>query len=232
MSRKTQRAGAFASTGMLFAALFAFLGSGAHAEISAPADPYPGHSPTEIAADDGQRDAQSSDAGIETPEVRFVSSPVVQALPEKAPEAAVMPEDAASLRELVGAMPATADLSENLKCLAQAIYFESRGEPLAGQLAVARVIINRAASPQFPDDYCSVIKQKAQFSFVRQGRIPAANTASDAWNRAQKIARIAHQNLWESAAGDALFFHAGHVNPRWAHRKTALATIDDHIFYR
>jgi spore germination cell wall hydrolase CwlJ-like protein len=53
-----------------------------------------------------------------------------------------------------------------------------------------------------------------------------------AWARAVAIAQIAHQGLWESEAGEAVFFHARHVRPQWSQRKTRLAQIDTHIFYR
>ena len=164
---------------------------------------------------------------------RFVASEVVQDIPE---ESEVQPEapapDAGSLGELVAEVDTSGEMSREVTCLAQAVYFESRGEPLDGQLAVARVIINRADSSRFPNDYCSVVTQRSQFSFVRGGRIPSPNHGSAAWTRAKAIARIAHRDLWESAAGDALFFHARHVRPSWAGRMTARATIDNHIFYR
>lgn len=144
------------------------------------------------------------------------------------------PIHADSLLQLVGDMPVPADtgLTADMKCLAQAVYFESRGQPIEGQLAVAEVVINRAKSDLYPDDYCDVITQRAQFSFVHHGRIPRANESSDAWQRAVAIAEIAQQNLWQSRAADALYFHATYVNPRWAHQKTELAQIDAHIFYR
>lgn len=158
---------------------------------------------------------------------RFISQEIVQPLPEAAPAAS-----AGSLSELVAAMPAETDLSRDLLCLAQGIYFEARGEPLHGQLAVGQVIVNRAASGLFPGDYCSVITQRGQFSFVRGGRIPAVNETSVAWSRARALAQIAHRELWESEAGDALFFHATYVRPGWARGKIARATIDRHVFYR
>ena len=162
---------------------------------------------------------------------RFVAQEVVQPLPEdEALEERV--RDATSLHELVGDMPVEAELAPYMKCLAQAVYFEARGEPIAGQLAVARVVINRTASGLYPSDYCSVVTQRAQFSFVRNGRIPAADESSQAWLRAKAIAQIAHQELWESEAGDALFFHATYVRPSWARQKTQLAKIDTHVFYR
>jgi spore germination cell wall hydrolase CwlJ-like protein len=174
-----------------------------------------------------------SDADTPTqPEVRFVAEEVVQALPAQAEDAPAQPTHAASLRELVASMDASAPMSREVMCLAQAVYYESRGEPLEGQLAVARVIVNRAESGRFPEDYCAVVAQPGQFSFVRGGSIPMPNTGSVAWQRAQAIARIAHRDLWHSAADDSLYFHATHVRPSWAGRLTARATISRHVFYR
>ncbi|RPF72737.1 cell wall hydrolase [Aurantiacibacter spongiae] len=174
-------------------------------------------------------------SGAEQPEIRFVQGEVVQEVP---PQPVVIEPtehadtEAASLRELVGQMDGSAELPREVMCLAQAVYFEARGEPLDGQLAVARVIVNRADSSRFPDDYCSVITQRAQFSFVRGGHIPAPNRGTAAWRRAKAIARIADRDLWDSEADDALYFHATRIRPRWAGRLTARATIDSHIFYR
>jgi hypothetical protein len=139
-----------------------------------------------------------------------------------------------SLSQLVGDMPVPedAELAPDMKCLAQAVYFESRGEPIEGQLAVAEVVINRAKSDLYPDSYCDVITQPAQFSFVHRGRIPTADESSTAWQHAVAIAEIAQNNLWRSKAEGALYFHATYVNPRWAHQKVELAQIDTHIFYR
>ena len=159
----------------------------------------------------------------------FVEKEVVQPLPEKSEQPTV---DAASLAELVAAMPDRDTLSHEMECLAGAVYFESRGEPLAGQLAVAQVVINRADSGLFPADYCGVVYQRAQFSFVRGGAMPHIRRGSAAWQRAKAVARIAHEGLWESKAGDALYFHATHVSPRWRRSKQALATIESHVFYR
>jgi spore germination cell wall hydrolase CwlJ-like protein len=183
--------------------------------------------------------AQATDTGpavdvamplVEETVPQLVSQEVVQPLPEatESPERA----EAASLTELVARLDAPAQLSRQLECLAGAVYFESRGEPLSGQLAVAQVIINRADSGLFPTDYCGVVTQPSQFSFVKRGRMPAADRGSQAWQQAVKIARIAHEGLWESEAGDALYFHARYVKPKWSYRKQALATISTHIFYR
>jgi len=161
------------------------------------------------------------------PPVTFVSQEVAQPLP-----ATSATSRAASLAKLVETMPAGAGLSREMECLAGAIYFESRGEPLDGQLAVGQVIVNRAESGRFPADYCGVVYQKSQFSFVRGGTMPRIDRGSSAWHRASAIARIAHEGLWDSEAGDALFFHARYVKPSWSRTKIARATIDSHIFYR
>jgi spore germination cell wall hydrolase CwlJ-like protein len=227
MPRQTRRAGAFASAAMLFFAIFVSAeGSGAYAQSE-------GEIPVALAAATLVGEAAAPTQADD--QVRFVSSAVVQELPVDTSVAELVAgatHDHASLRELVDATSSDGELAGELKCLAQAVYFEARGEPLEGQLAVARVVVNRSASGQFPANYCGVVTQRAQFSFVRRGRIPEANEGSGAWRRAVRIARIAHQDLWPSDVGNALYFHAGHVRPGWAGRKVAMATIDSHIFYR
>lgn len=163
----------------------------------------------------------------------FVQGEVVQPLPQEDESATGSGlGEFASLRELVAATSVDAPLSDQLRCLAGAIYFESRGEPLDGQLAVAQVIINRTESGQFPSSYCSVVYQPHQFSFVKRGRMPAIKTSSQAWKNAKAIAHIAHRGEWDSEARDSLFFHAKYVSPSWSRRKVARATIQTHIFYR
>jgi len=167
--------------------------------------------------------------------IRFVSREVVQPLPvETAPAeyAADEPEGspASTLHALVEAMPVSGELSRDMHCLAGAIYFEARGEPLLGQLAVGRVVIERASSDRFPSSYCGVVYQPSQFSFVRRGSMPAIDTASPAWRNAQAIAKIAHEDLWESPAKGALFFHATSVKPGW--RLTRVGRVSSHVFYR
>lgn len=164
-----------------------------------------------------------------TQPVAFVAEEVVQPLP--AAPASVLTQ-AGSLPELVRMVDTSAALSDDLRCLAGAVYFEARGEPLTGQLAVAQVIINRSEDPRFPRSYCGVVAQPGQFSFMRGSRMPAIRTGSAAWTRAIAIAAIADKGMWQSEAGDAVFFHARYVRPSWSMRKTRLAQIDTHIFYR
>ena len=122
------------------------------------------------------------------------------------------------------------DVDAEKRCLAGAVYFESKGESLAGQLAVARVVINRAKSGRFASSLCGVVYQRGQFSFIRGESMPAIAEASRDWRRAVAIAEIAMADSWDSKAEGALYFHARRVSPNWG--KTRLASIDNHIFYR
>jgi spore germination cell wall hydrolase CwlJ-like protein len=135
-----------------------------------------------------------------------------------------------SLAELVAdhADSRTADAEQ--ECLAGAVYFEAKGEPLRGQLSVAEVILNRTRSGRFPASVCGVVKQRGQFSFVRGGRIPAVARASLAWKRAVAIAHIAREQLADGGAPRALFFHARRVSPGW--KLIRVAAVGNHIFYR
>jgi len=123
-------------------------------------------------------------------------------------------------------------LDEETACLATAVYFEARGESLEGQLAVARVVMNRAASGKYPPSWCATVKQPWQFSFVRNGRFPAADTGSNAWRKAQAIARLAVSNAVPSLSHDVLWYHANYVAPSWGRRLTRAEKIGTHIFYR
>ncbi len=137
---------------------------------------------------------------------------------------------AASLAELVEAVPVPANLSHDIECMAGAVYFEARSESLAGQLAVGRVIVARSASGRFPGSYCGVVMQPSQFSFVHGGAMPTINRASHTWQNAVRIALIAHRGAWKSPAEGALFFHAARVGTGLG--KTRVAQIDNHVFYR
>jgi spore germination cell wall hydrolase CwlJ-like protein len=161
-----------------------------------------------------------------------------KAEPEVAAHVAAAVEPAAaeslegqSLGELVTSF-AEADIKDGeQECLAGAIYFEAKGEPLEGQLAVAEVVINRAKSGRYPTTLCGVIKQKSQFSFIRGGRFPPIQKSSAAWRKAIAISHVAMQDLAESRAGSAMFFHATYVSPSWRGLKR-VAQVGNHIFYR
>jgi spore germination cell wall hydrolase CwlJ-like protein len=136
-----------------------------------------------------------------------------------------------TLADLVIAYAATQVADREQECLANAVYFEARSEPLEGQLAVAEVVMNRAASGRYPADLCSVITQKAQFSFIRKGKFPRANRDSEAWKKAVAIASIARQKLAPTLPGSVLWYHATYVSPSWGKRLTKQTQIGLHIFY-
>lgn len=140
------------------------------------------------------------------------------------------PASASSLAALVDAQVMPAQLDAETQCLAGAVFFESKGETLAGQLAVARVVINRSKSGRFPASLCGVVYQPSQFSFIRGGRMPSVNTDSRDWREAVAIAQIALTGSWDSEVEGALYFHARRVSPGWNH--TRMAAVDNHIFYR
>ena len=152
------------------------------------------------------------------------SAEIVQPLP-----ATTEDDDFATLSAAVAAQDAPSSLDSELNCLAVGVYYEAKGEPLAGQLAVAEVIINRSTSGRFPRSVCSVIKQRGQFSFVRGGQLPTP-PANAHWRKALAVAQVAQKDLWESPVGEALYFHARYVNPGW--KRPRVGTVGNHIFYR
>jgi len=136
------------------------------------------------------------------------------------------------LYALVDKFATNAQLDEQTNCLATAVYFEARGESVEGQLAVAHVVMNRAASGRYPPDWCSVVKQHAQFSFVRHGEFPYADTNSAAWQKAEAVAQLAAANVVPSVSNDVLWYHANYVAPTWRRSLQEVQQIGAHIFYR
>ena len=124
------------------------------------------------------------------------------------------------------------------KCLADAIYFESRGEAARGQIAVAQVVMNRVFSGYYPDNVCGVVYQNAhrhlacQFTFACDG-IPDRVTEPDAWERAKTIARdTLDGKYWLDDVGKATHYHAYWVHPWWVRTMRKLDRIGVHTFYR
>jgi N-acetylmuramoyl-L-alanine amidase len=138
------------------------------------------------------------------------------------------------LYALVDRYSAGETLGGEANCLATAVYFEARGERLEGQLAVAKVVMNRAASGKYPSNWCGVVKQPWQFSFVNphSGQFPAIDVGSRAWAKAQGIARLAMANVIPSVSEDVLWYHATYVAPSWGRRLNLAQKIGTHIFYR
>ena len=169
----------------------------------------------------------------------------VAAVPAAPQPVALVNADAAVAREagwlqkagwplyaLVDKFSTGAPLSDEANCIAVAVYHEARGESLEGQLAVAQVIKNRAMSGKYPSDWCGVVKQPWQFSFVRHGQFPSVDESSDAWRKAVGITRLAVANAVQSVPKDCLWYHANYVAPRWSNNLQRVEQIGAHIFYR
>ena len=120
--------------------------------------------------------------------------------------------------------------SENISCLARNVYFEARGEPLAGQYAVAEVTMNRKARAAAASTVCSVVYEKSAFSWTDVSALPEPR--GDAWERAREVAEDVYYGRHEPKLNGALFYHADYVRPDWAKEKRRIARIGSHIFYR
>lgn len=134
------------------------------------------------------------------------------------------------------AMPAASGDGQ-WQCLAEAVYFESRGEPLAGQIAVAEVVLNRVDSPAYPATICGVTRQGAgsgrgcQFSYACDGN-PDVMTSAVPKARAGKIARMLIDGRPRTVSDGATHFHATYVRPDWSRSFARTAAIGAHVFYR
>lgn len=221
MSRLLSAAGV-AAVGMTLATTLVFAEPGfatdLGADVAVPTLAYPSQDQLEEIAD---VEMSPMDEHIQ------VIEPKVQTPPPPEPVEELV--TAESLAQLVANTPRPKTIDAELRCLAGAVYFESRGESLPGQLAVAHVVINRAKSGRFPDTLCGVVYQRSQFSFIRGGKMPPIREGRT-WDNSVAVARIALEGSWKNHAEGALYFHARHVSPRWNKRR--IATIDNHIFYR
>jgi len=162
-------------------------------------------------------------------------APTIEARIEE-DEGLVAPETSAkppvdSLGDLVTKITAlpSIDLDEEMRCLATAVYYEAKGEPLEGQLAVAQVILNRVESGRFAGSICGVVYQRGQFSFTWDKR-PDRPANSGMWRTAQAIAVIAATDNWREIVPNATHFHATRVSPGWARLKR-VASVGNHVFY-
>ncbi len=131
-----------------------------------------------------------------------------------------------------------ASRAKSEKCLAEAIYFESRGEAVRGQMAVAQVILNRVFSGKYPNTVCGVVYQNAhrrlhcQFTFACDG-IPDIVREPDMWERAKTIAaEMLDGKLWLPEVGKATHYHAYWVHPGWVREMTKMHKLGVHTFYR
>lgn len=122
-------------------------------------------------------------------------------------------------------------------CIAQAVYFEARSEPLVGQIAIAEVILNRIADHRYPDTACDVVfqnqqrKHRCQFSFACDG-LPDRPTNTAAWEKSLKVVALVMKGERSGVAKRATHYHASYVSPGWSERLSKLGQVGSHIFYR
>ena len=125
------------------------------------------------------------------------------------------------------------------KCLADAVYFEARGEPLRGQMAVAQVIMNRVFSGYYPNNVCGVVYQNAhrhlrcQFTFACEGKDLSKVDELDMWEQAKTISKdMLDGKIWLTEVGHATHYHAYWVHPSWVHEMKKMYRLGVHTFYR
>ena len=135
-------------------------------------------------------------------------------------------------------LPPEAFSAKEQKCLAEAVYFESRGESIKGQAAVAQVVLNRVRNPAYPNTICGVVYQNTnwinhcQFSFACDGRKHKVTEMAQ-WTVAEQVARaVSAGQIWFPEVGSATHYHAVYVRPRWARTMIKVDKIGLHIFYR
>jgi len=160
--------------------------------------------------------------------------------PESKPVAAIaLPDFSGDHDWADNPIPASALSTAEVRCMAEAIYFEARSEPVRGQLAVAQVVVNRLKNPTYPSTVCGVVYQNqhmrnaCQFSFACDGYREVIRDRSS-WATALDLAQamLAGDAIYLEEIGTATHYHATYVRPAWARQMQRMGQIGLHIFYR
>jgi len=187
------------------------------------------------AAEEGLADRLGALLGQEREALAVLPSSRLNALtapPRAANEGEAFAYDSAFLAE----MP-RADGGTQWECLTEALYFEARGESVAGMFAVGEVILNRVENASFPDSICRVVNQgtgrkfACQFTYTCDGRLETVSEP-EAWTLVGKVARLLMDGAETGLTDGATHYHANWVNPSWSRRFARTATIGVHHFYR
>lgn len=137
----------------------------------------------------------------------------------------------------LGHLSMARDARRQQNCLAEAVYYEARGETLSGQMAVAEVVLNRVRHRAYPDTICGVVYQGSeratgcQFSFACDGSAERAPRGR-AWRQSQLVAKHAMLGFAPQVTRSATHFHTASVNPVWSSSLVQTRQIGYHIFYR
>lgn len=176
------------------------------------------------------------------PENEVVYTPVKMSLPLPENEAVYTPVEVVPVREVV-------EVDERqLECMTLNMYFEARNQKTTEAMAaVGYTVLNRVASPRYPNTICGVVYQgqrdsngnyirnRCQFSWVCDGKADVPNTRhpgeAKAWKKANEVALQVLTGTIDNPVGNATMYHATYVNPRWAKAYSMVAQIEDHIFY-
>jgi spore germination cell wall hydrolase CwlJ-like protein len=138
---------------------------------------------------------------------------------------------AALFATAVSAAAEEAPSDRDLACLAEAVYYEARGEPVQGRAAVAYVVLNRAKSGEFPETPCAVVAEGCQFSYRCDGRPESLAVRADR-DAAFTTAKAVLTGVVADPTHGALFFHASRIRPGWFESRTRVGKIGNHVFYR
>jgi hypothetical protein len=204
--------------------------------------------------------AARSQASVPAAEIQLASLPVLDTPQDLAPSSsAPAPDSATIVATAVSLIPLNEvplpriapplspadrlglkgkEYSRAERCLANAVYFEARSEPIRGQMAVAQVVINRVFSGFYPSDVCGVVYQNAsrhlacQFTFACDGKSKAI-TERGHWAVANRIARqTLDGQIYVPEVGKSTHYHAAYVHPNWVHEMRKLVRFGLHSFYR
>jgi hypothetical protein len=170
--------------------------------------------------------------------VEVIVAPSLLRLPEPAPGQPPVWDERFGARPDYAALIEPTQAERERKCLAEAIYFEARSEPEAGQAAVAQVVLNRVKSGLYPSSVCGVVYQNrhrylgCQFTFACEGK-SLRITEAEPWRAAVRIAReVSEGRLFNADVGGSTHYHADYVRPSWAKRLKKMDTIGSHVFYK
>jgi spore germination cell wall hydrolase CwlJ-like protein len=206
------------------------------AEAEKKADTKPSNAPEKKPAKSAKPDEPAAEPvalAYAAPEDKAESEAPFNAVIAKRGTIVLDPDIKSTHAWLNNAIPKSAHSRKELKCLADAIYFEARGEPERGRIAVAQVVLNRLKNPAYPNTICGK-RNRCQFSFACDG-IPERINNKAAWAEAQALAKRVMEDdrtLYLDDVGAATHYHATYVRPRWARHMTKKEKIGRHIFYQ
>ena len=181
-------------------------------------------------------DARTSATGDANETVTIVTVAEIESVP--APMSTLSAVHNAALPDGFEISPDDYDISEeDYTYLALAIYFEARSEPIAGQKAVAEVVLNRVQDKRFPGSVCGVVLQnekcrhRCQFSFACDGRSDRPQERRS-WEQAREVPAVVAAGVARRMTGAATHYHATYVRPSWAKRLERTVQVGRHVFYR